>query len=339
MSQLGLLCVLAATLQAPDPGRLTPARVSVDARASEIVIELPPIDLPAHTGHHGEGGYPPVVRADMPVSGSLYGFRVELVDAAGRSLPAEFLHHFNLIDPANRELFLPISRRVMAAGKETGTQRLPRLLFGMPVAKGEQLVANAMLHNPTDVDYQGVRTRLVLQYVPAGRLWPLFDGYPFQLDVAFPVGDKFFPIPPGRSSKSYEGRPSIAGKIAAIGGHLHEFGRRIEVQEVETGKVIWSADPILDGNGKVTGVPIGKLFGLFKVGAPVRPDRTYRVTVYYDNPTGETLEAGGMGVVGGLFVPERGVTWPQADRSHPLYIQDARHYMRLDREVVAGHKH
>lgn len=327
--------LLLSLLQAPDPSTLVAAVVSVDTEAHEIVIELPAIDLAAHSGHHGEAGYPPVVRATLPVEGSLYGFRVELRDTADRPVPDQLLHHFNLIDPNRRELFLPISRRVMAAGQETGEQKLPWFFFGFPIHEGDVLVANAMLHNPTGTEYKGVRTRLVLRYVPAGRPWPLFDGHPFQLDVGFPVGDKSFPLPPGESTRSYEARPLIPGKIVAIGGHIHEMGTRIELTEVESGRLIWSAAPSVGPDGEVESVPIGKLWGLFKVGAPVRPDRTYRVTVHYDNTTGATIEEGGMGVVGGLFVPARGFEWPLADKTDTLYIQDALHYMRVKQEAPA----
>ena len=314
---------------ATDPAQLPAARVAVDTRRGEIVIDLPPIDLPAHTGHHGGGGgFPPVVKAVIPVEASLYGFQVQVVDAQGRQLPGELIHHFNLIDPNHRELFLPISRRLLAAGKETGAQRLPKLFFGMPVQAGELVVASAMLHNPTETDYRQVRTRLVLQYIPGAKWYPIFEGYPFQLDVAFPVGDKSFPLPPGKSSRSYEGSPSIPGKIVGIGGHMHEMGTKIELSEVETGKVIWAAQPVLDESKNVVGVPVAKLYGWFRLGVPIRPDRKYRVTVYYDNPTGQVVEAGGMGVIGGLFLPDRGATWPVADKSNSLYLLDAEHYLR-----------
>lgn len=339
MSPFPTVLGLVAAFQAPDLDRLHPAKVTVDPAAAEIVIELPPIDLPAHSGHHGEAGYPPVVLATMPVDASLYGFRVEVRDQDGQELPSDLIHHFNLIDPDNRELFLPISRRILAAGKETGSQRLPRFLFGLPMRKGDRMVASAMLHNPTGTDYREVRTRLVLNYVPADKFWPLFDGYPFQLDVAFPVGDKSFSLPPGQSSRSYGARPSVPGRIVAVGGHMHELGTRIELTEVETGKVIWSARPELNRDGTVVGVPIGKLYGLFKVGYPVRPDRTYRVTVYYDNPRADTLETGGMGVIGGLFLPDRGVDWPAPDKRDSLYVQDARHYLRIGQTEPLGMKH
>src|SRR6266550_2254998 len=57
------------------------------------------------------------------------------------------------------------------------------------------------------------------------------------------------------------------------------------------------------------------------------PSRRYRVRVIYDNPTGRTISAGGMGVVGGLFMPQRDAVWPKTDPGDSLYQQDLRHFM------------
>lgn len=338
-----LAVAVADTLQPPpaDPAALPLATVRVDERAKEVLIDLPGIPLPAHTGHHGGGGgFPPVVRFEFPLDASLYGFRVEILDREGNRLPDGLLHHLNLIDPENRELFLPISRRVMASGKETGAQKLPWLLFGLPVRQGAPLVLSAMLHNPTDVDYDEAVTRLVLSYVPAGRPWPFWEGAPFQLDVAFPVGDKSFTLPPGPSARSFEASPSVAGRIVAVGGHVHELATRISLIDVAEDRVIWSAAPTVDAENNVVGVPIGKLYRLGRIGYPIRPGRRYRVTVEYHNPTGAPVEAGGMGVIGGLFVPDRGAAWPAAAKSDPLYVADARHYLRVGpAPAAAGQEH
>ena len=106
---------------------------------------------------------------------------------------------------------------------------------------------------------------------------------------------------------------------------------------IPEGKPAWL--PTLDAEKNITGVPIGKLYGLFKVGVPIRPDRTYRVTVTYDNSTGAPVEAGGMGVIGGLFVPEKGAAWPAANKSDTLYIQDAFHYLRVKRDSAPAPEH
>src|SRR6266480_3107010 len=57
----------------------------------------------------------PIFEVEMPVSGSVWSYRVEVVDSGPRVLPKALLHHFNLRDPDRRELFLPIGLHVMAA--------------------------------------------------------------------------------------------------------------------------------------------------------------------------------------------------------------------------------
>ncbi len=304
------------------------ARIFADERHGELVIELAPVDLPAGTSHH-DLVQPPVAMLEVPASGSVYGFRVEMVDSAGRVLPSQLMHHFNLIDPDHRELFLPISRRLIAAGQETGTQRLPRFLFGLPLRRGERVVASAMVENLTATTYRQARVRLVMLFTPEGRLWPLFRASPWQMDVAFPVGDKSFTLPPGRSSRSFEGSPALPGTIIGLGGHIHDAGQLIEFTDATTGGVIYRTAPVRDSTGRLVSVPVGRLYGWTRLGKHIVPEHTYRVTVYYNNLTGQVLPEAGMGVVGGLFVPDRGIAWPAADPNDSLYQQDFRHFMRL----------
>jgi len=319
---------------------LPAARITVDERRSEITIELPPVDMPANSsGHHGVDV--PAAVGEFPVGGAIFGFRAEAVDAEGRVLPADVIHHFNVMDPADRELFLPISRRLLAIGQETGVVRLPRLLVGARIRRGERVIANAMLHNPDGRERRGVRVRMVVMYTPEGRPWPLLAGAPWQLDVAFPVGDKSFDLPPGRSERVYEGSPAVPGDLAVIGGHLHEYGQIIELWDATEGKLIWRGEPALNRDGKPGAVPIGKLYGLTRIGARITPEHTYRIRVIYDNPTGKVVSAGGMGVVAGLFIPDRGAVWPSADPSDSLYQKDLRHFLGTDRapahQLHVGH--
>jgi hypothetical protein len=286
---------------------------------------------------------PPIAILKLPASGSLYGFRVEMVDSTGRQLPSELIHHFNLIDPDHRELFLPISRRMIAAGKETGSKQIPWVLFGFPVHKGERVLASAMLENRTGVSYYQARCRLVVLYTPSSRPWPLFRAEPFQMDVAFPVGDKSFDLPPGRFARSYEGSPAVPGSIVAIGGHVHELARRLEFVDVTSGDTIYGATPATDSAGDITGVPVERLYKWGRLGFHIVPAHRYRVTVYYENPTDRVIPNGGMGVVGGLFVPDRGTFWPASDPADSLYARDLRHAMRLtgapEMMMMSGHSH
>lgn len=291
-------------------------------KGGELVLELPPVDLPPGTVVEQ-----PASVGEFPVDGSIYALHAELLDEHGQHLPAALLHHMNVMDPNERELFLPISRRILASGMETGEIRFPWLLFGARIQSGQHVLANAMVHNPTNVGYRGVRVRLVLSYVPANRPWPLFSVYPWQLDVAFPVGDKSFDLPPGRSERSYEGSPAVPGKVIVIGGHMHAYGRALEFWDATTGKLLWRGEPAPAPAGEASPVPVGKLYSLTGLGLHITPDHRYRVRVIYENPTGQMIPNGGMGVVGGLFKPDRKAVWPTTDRSDSLYQRDLRHFM------------
>lgn len=298
------------------------ATVTRGPNRNELILELPPVDLPAGTVLDETASV-----GEFPVTGSVYALHAELVDGDDRRLPNELLHHLNVMDPSQRELFLPIARRILAVGMETGEIRFPWLLFGARIQAGQRVLANAMVHNSTTAELRGVRVRLVLRYVPEHRPWPVFSVLPWQLDVAFPVGNKSFDLPPGRSERRYEGSPAVPGKLVVIGGHLHAYGRTIELWDATSGALLWHGEPAPAPPGEASAVPVGRLYGLTGLGLRVVPAHRYRVRVVYDNPTGRAIVGGGMGVVGGVFIPDRDVAWPATDPSDSLYQQDLRHFI------------
>src|SRR6266436_400128 len=273
-----------------DWSALERSTITKNPERDELVLELPAVDLPAGTVVDQAASV-----GEFPVNGSIYALHAELVDETGRRLPTELLHHMNVMDPGERELFLPISRRILASGMETGEIRFPWLLFGARVRAGERILANAMIHNPTAVGYRGVRVRLVLSYVPEHRPWPLFSVMPWQLDVAFPVGDKSFDLPPGHSERSYEGSPAVDGKLVVIGGHMHQYGRTIEFWDATTGRMLWHGEPAAAPPGEPSAVPIAKLYSIGGLGLRIMPTHRYRVRVIYENPTDRVIPDGGMG--------------------------------------------
>jgi hypothetical protein len=308
--------------------------ITLSPNGDELILELPAMDLPAGTMVE-----PPASLGEFPVNGSIYGFRAELLDGHGRRLPMEMLHHMNVMNPNERELFLPISRRVLAAGKETGAVRFPWLLFGAPVREGEQVLANVMLHNATAESFHGVRVRLILNYVPERRPWPLFSVVPWQLDVGFPVGDKSFDLPPGQSERSYEGSPAVSGKMVMVGAHLHEYGRAIELWDATTNQLLWRGEPSAAAPGQPSTVPITKFWGLKGIGLPLTPEHRYRVRVIYENSTGHAIPSGGMGVIAGIFIPDRKAVWPKTNPDDLLYQQDLLHFKRTGKPTSAPLSH
>ena len=306
-----------------------PAYLEDNSEVGEFMIVAGPIDLPAgghqSSGEHG-GAYVPIGTVTIPYDVYLYGFRYELVDGDGNVLPHTLLHHININDPDHRELFLPISRRMFAASAETGEMTVSRFLIGMPATKGQRWVVVAMLHNPTHQDYRQVSVRFYLPYVKTGRPWPIFKVLPFHIDVAFPAGHKAFDLPPGRHSWSWEGSPSIPGRIMAVSTHMHQYVERITLTNVTRNKLIWEGCPVHGPDGQVQGVTVGRLYR--KLGTRISPEHRYRVSVTYNNPTADTLYDAGMGVVAGVFMPDNHREWPAVDRTDPLYQVDRAHYMR-----------
>lgn len=315
----------------------TDARLSVrlDAESSEIVLELPPIDLPAHGADAAHGGHlTDAFVSRIPVGGWLRGYRTELVDAHGDALPSVLLHHMNLMTPDRRELFSPIMQRIAASGQETAPVQLPRV-FGYPVAAGERVLVRAMLHNPTGVDYEGVRVRVRLRYIPQQVAFEPWHVFPFYLDVTPPAGLHSFDLPPGRSEWSWQSSPVVPARIVALGGHVHRHAKELRLEDVTEGRVLWQSTPNLDANGDVVGMPQDYVIRRF--GIKLDPAHTYRLAVVYDNPTSDTIVDGGMGALGGVVLVDRDAAWPGIDPEDPQYVRDVETTLRAtDTGVMVG---
>ena len=97
--------------------------------------------------------------------------------------------------------------------------------------------------------------------------------------------------------------------------------------DATTGELLWHGEPAPAPPGEPRAVPVSTLYGLTRIGLRITPTHRYRVRVIYQNPTGKTIAGGGMGVVGGLFKPDRAVAWPRTDASDSLYQKDLQHFL------------
>ncbi|MBI4546194.1 MAG: hypothetical protein HY703_13430, partial [Gemmatimonadetes bacterium] len=121
-------------------------------------------------------------------------------------------------------------------------------------------------------------------------------------------------------AQSWEGRPAVNARILGMGGHLHDYGVALRLEDVTEKRVIWESTPILDKQGQVIGMPTRRFF--WRLGIPIYADHVYRLTAIYENPTGRTIEKGAMGALGGIVMVPRAESWPAADAKHAEYALD-----------------
>ena len=293
----------------------TLVRVTDHPAEGRLEVVVGPVDLEPNLPHLRV----PVQVVRWPHDGSLQGYSWAMVDASGDMLPAGTLHHLGIIDPGRRHLFSPIAQRLVSAGDETEEQRLPSLL-GVPMTEGAPLLVIGMFANPTDRRIEGARLRIRVHYARSGEgLLPRFSVRPFYMDVMGPVGPKSFSVPPGRTVKSWEGRPAVDARILGIGGHGHDFARRLTLLDVTAGDTVWSVVPEAREDGHVLDVP-EKSF-VWTAGRKIHADRTYRAEIVYENPTDGPAPHGGMGVVAGVVRADED-DWPPVDRENAAYRAD-----------------
>ncbi len=327
----------AATVAAPESltAQVTPPDlphqsdlVRVEDHPDEGYLELVvgPAALPAHGPHLRL----PIQLATLPIEGWVHGFEWEMRDAAGNPLPDRLLHHWNMVSPDERELFSPVPLRVLAAGRETERFALPKFL-GVPIEEGTRWLVVSMFANPTDTPYDKAYLHVRVDYTRAetARLAPS-DVYPFYVDVMGPVGEKEFPLPPGRHTRSFEASPAADGRILVLGAHLHDYGEWIRFEDVTAGKVLWETAPDVDETGEVTGVPRGNFF--WRGGLRVYKDHVYRLSVRYMNPLDVPAADGAMGALAGIVVTDPS-EWPELDRFHEAYAQDLRNMLEKPNEA------
>lgn len=297
--------------------------ISRDETRRTLSIQYGPIDVPAGLAYAGEM-VAVSVEAEIPVDGWLRSFEIELTDARGEPLRESLLHHAGLFAPDKRDLFAPAMERVVAFGQETEAMRLPGQL-GYRVRPGEVLLLLGALYNTSPTAYDSLYLRMDMVYADWRRDVRYTDVLPLYLDV-MPPGNRTYDIPPGRSSRSLEWSPAIDGTIVGLGGHLHQYGEAVLLEDVTMGDTLWVGRATHDDAYQL----VGMSRKVYAFGQPMRANHVYRITAIYNNPTDQVVP-GAMGKIGGVFQPDVGAVVPPADRTHPDYVRDW--------EAMVNHEH
>jgi hypothetical protein len=94
---------------------------------------------------------------------------------------------------------------------------------------------------------------------------------------------------------------SYDGTLIGLGGHLHDYGHELQVEDLTQQKDVATLKAKLDPRGRMIAVPIAE-FPQHRGFALSRGD-VVKVTPTYVNPTGRPLPDGAMGIAVGFFLP------------------------------------
>lgn len=292
--------------------------VTFDAARHEASITIGPLHVPAATPYNHHFSQRPVEFA-WPASGWVQGFRVELVDSAGRALPREMLHHAGVANLDRRQLAYPTAERLFAAGRETAPVILPGS-FGIPLVGKQRLLLYYALANETSREVHGATLRITMPWMDADAdgvrtLMPIyFDAHP---TLGAP---STFDVAAGRTVTSAEFVLPASGHLRYLGGHLHDFGVELRLEDAASNEVLARLEADRDDHGRVLGVARTR-FLLKWNGLRLHADRRYRVVAVYDNPTCAPV-AGAMGVLVAVFAPDDMTRWPAVDTTDASYLKD-----------------
>lgn len=298
----------------------------------EVVLTSAAVDIPAAQGyaHHASEIY---VQFSWPRMGWIRGYRVELVDVTGAALPREFLHHAGIANLDRRALIDSRAERIIAAGTETEPVMLPAWM-GLPVRQGERMVLYFATANSSGHDVHAAHLRVTFTWTDAGAS-NVRDAFPVYLGAHPSMSDSItFDVPPGRTVQSSDFILPISGSFRAMGGHLHDYGKEIRLEDAVTGEVLVRLEARYMTAGRISGVERTK-FLLKRNGLHLEAGRRYRVVAVYDNPTCNVVR-GAMGLVGGPFLPDDSSAWPAMDLRDEKLAADIASLTTADHSTAQG---
>jgi len=302
--------------------------MKVDSSDHEVIVTAGSFDLPNMPPmemhgmmDHGASHDTPVQTFQWPVDGWFRGYKLEVIDKDGNLLPRRIMHHLIVVNYDRRQLLYQAAERLFGTGTDSEDASVPATI-GVPMRSGMTIGFYVAWHNDTGKDLEGVRLRMTMQYLPKNQNPRPLDVLPLYMDVNLTVGGtNTFDVPPGKSTKSYEFSVPLSGRIIGYGGHLHDYGTMVRLEDAANGKELAKVTASRDEKGNILKVS-RSLPGIKGAGIKLKANHPYRVIAYYDNPTGALIKNGAMGHIAGLFAPDDMSKWPAIDLSNPTFQRD-----------------
>jgi hypothetical protein len=274
----------------------------VDSNAHSVTLRVGPMNLPANTDHMNMPQPPDLVWA-VPFEGWLLAYHPRLVDSSGNAIPGTVLHHTAFWNENRADFLCPNKEEHIfgAGGEMTDWAEVPG--FGYHVEKGDRIRVETMVHNRTATSYDKVYLEVQIPFTDAGAASVgkmIQNVYPAWMDVAS-CGNSGYDLPAGKSTKSGTVTVKYDGVLLGVGGHLHDYGRQVVLQNASRKETVATLDAKVDPKGRLESVPV-KLF-LDEGGYKFAANDVLKISAAYDNPTGKLLRHGAMGIAVGYFVP------------------------------------
>ena len=263
-----------------------------DSDRSELTIKVGPFTLSPGAQHvHVRHNFV------FPFSGWFLSYTPRVLNADGSDNSMRLLHHVDLIRPIHRDLNLRrMPEHFFIAGSEL--RPWPAIDgYGYPVIRGGGAMFYAHLVNNSSRLITSVFVEVKIRY----QLQQVRPAPTSVVPVWFFAGVKqSFDVPPGFSETTRTTIFSKTGRLVGLGGHLHDFGRTIRLENLSKNQVIANLDAMLDEQGHFESLPV-KIFD--RPGFQLTAGDRLRITATYDNPARHVLEKAGMGAIGAYFVP------------------------------------
>ncbi len=278
------------------------ARLEVqdDTAAQVLTVRVGPLNLSANSDHMAVA-QAPTVFLEIPFDGWITAYHPRVVDGAGQPAPSRLLHHVAFYNTARPDFLCPNKQEhIFGAGGEMNDW--PALAgFGYRVHKGDRIRVSTMFHNPTATSYPQTWLEVKLDYHSAAKGEPLKSVYPAWFDVG-ECGNSGYDLGPGKTLKMGKFKLGFSGLLLGVGGHMHDYGRQLDLFNVTRGEDIAALKAQLDPSGKIQGMPIVRFTD--RGGYKLSKGDVLRVSSIYENTLGKPIPEGAMGIVVGYFLPE-----------------------------------
>ncbi|HET7790287.1 MAG TPA: hypothetical protein VFK78_05760 [Gemmatimonadales bacterium] len=314
-----------------DPG--AHATITVDSSKHTVLVAAGPFHVPVtHLMQGMSADQEMAMQMEMPntlaarfpwpLTGWLRGFRFDLLDQNGDTLPSDLMHHIIMVNFSRRQLVYGTVERLLGAAREQKQEQMLPRTIGVPMPKGQDLALYVMWDNESDQDRPAVYVHLTMYWMPTNMQPPPVSVLPMYLDshMVDTTQIDMFQVPPGHHTQTFSFSFPVSGHILGVGGHLHDFGTAVELVDGETGKVLTHVDATRDSTGHVKDVA-RRIFAIQGEGIRVVANHPYRVVAVYDNTSRDTLPAV-MGHMVGIFAPDDMKQWPKINPKAVDYVVD-----------------